>query len=71
MICSARFNDYDRFGNHKTLTVTDGSTLVHSYSYNKLDQLTSANLPSGQSFGFAYYASDDLQTLIYPNGCNG
>ena len=64
-------SDYDRFGNRDTLTVTDGGTLTHSYTYNKLNRLDTANLPGSQAFGFAYYASDDLQTLTYPNGVTG
>jgi RHS repeat-associated protein len=64
-------NDYDRFGNRDTLTVTDGGTLVHSFTYNKLNRLDSASLPGNQAFGFAYYANDDLQILTYPNGVTG
>ena len=58
---------YDRYGNRKELTLQDGINLVHTYSYNKLNQLASANLV-GASLSASYFGTDDLRTLTLPNG---
>jgi RHS repeat-associated protein len=58
---------YDRFGNRKQLTLQDGTNLVHSYTYNKLNQLASASLV-GAAVSASYFATNELQTLTLPNG---
>jgi len=63
-------DDYDRFGNRSTLTLIDSSgTYTHQYTRNKLNRLTSAVLPSGQTFNpLTYDNNDRLKQLITPSG---
>jgi RHS repeat-associated protein len=58
---------YDRFGNRNQLTLQDGTAAVNTYTYNKLNELASANLASG-AIALTYYANDDRQTVTLPNG---
>lgn len=58
---------YDRFGNRKELTLQDGTSVTHTYSYNKLNQLSSASLV-GASISRSHFANDDWQTVTLPNG---
>ena len=62
-----RQHRYDRFGNRNELTLQDGTNLVHSYGYNKLNQLASASLV-GAAVTASYFNTDELQTLTLPNG---
>ncbi len=57
---------YDRFGNRKELTLQDGTNLTHTYNYNKLNQLSSANLV-GASISLSHFGNDDRQTVSLPN----
>lgn len=60
--------DYDAAGNLKKLVFTDaGSAFTHTYQYNALNQLASANLPGSQLYGFTYYANDHLKQMTHPN----
>ncbi|MCF6334587.1 MAG: hypothetical protein L3J12_02465, partial [Spirochaetales bacterium] len=36
---------YDRFGNRSSMSLNDGQLLSHSYSFDKRNRLTQANLP--------------------------
>jgi RHS repeat-associated protein len=58
---------YDRFGNRGELTLVDAATTANTYSYDKLNQLTSATL-AGASLSLAYFDNDDLQSVTLPNG---
>lgn len=58
---------YDRFGNRKELTLLDGTNVVHTHTYNKLNRLTTANL-AGASISVGHYANDDRQAITLPNG---
>ena len=64
-------NDYDRYGNRSQFTLNDGSAQVHSYLYNKLNQLDAVTLPGtpAQVFDFDYYRdTGQIKTLTYPSG---
>ena len=63
-------DDYDRFGNRNTLTLTDsGGTYAHQYTRNKLNRLISAVLPGSQAFSTLDYDNNDrLKKLITPSG---
>jgi len=58
---------YDRFGNRKQLGLQDASPVTNSYSFNKLNQLTTVNLAGG-SITSTYYADDERHTVAFPNG---
>ncbi len=58
---------YDRYGNRKELTLQDGSPVVSTYTYNKLNQLASATL-AGAAVTLSNYANDDRQSISLPGG---
>jgi RHS repeat-associated protein len=58
---------YDRYGNRDELTLQDGAALTHAYTYNRLNQLTAADLV-GASISISYFANDDRQSVTLPNG---
>jgi len=63
-------NGYDRFGNRDTLVLEDGGPpAAHTWTYDRLDRLITADLPgSGQPLTFDYYANDDLKHIVHGNG---
>src|SRR5262249_35020749 len=58
---------YDRYGNSSQLGLVDGTTTTNNYSYNKLNQLSSATL-AGAAVSLAYFANDDRQGVTLPGG---
>jgi RHS repeat-associated protein len=60
--------DYDRYGNIKADTLTDGTPFPVTYSYDKRNRLASAVLPGNRNFAFTYYPSGEVQQTTYPNG---
>jgi len=63
-------DDYDRYGNRNALTLIDSSgTYTHQYTRNKLNRLTSATLPGGQTFSPLTYDNNDRpKQVITPSG---
>lgn len=60
---------YDRFGNRSSLVFTDGpDVLSHSWTYNDLNRLVTAQLASPGPLAFGYYANDDLEQVTHGNG---
>jgi RHS repeat-associated protein len=61
---------YDRFGNRKTLTLTDGAEVfTHSYVFDKLDRLDTATFPGNASaHDLDYRANGDLEKITAPSG---
>jgi len=57
---------YDNIGNRESLTLIDGQTITHNYTYNLLNQLTQAAL-NNQTYNFTYFNNDTLKTITYPN----
>jgi RHS repeat-associated protein len=57
---------YDRFGRRRELSLHDGGTIAHAYTFNKLDQLTSANLAGGV-IGMVYDGNDRRLNVTLPN----
>jgi RHS repeat-associated protein len=58
---------YDRFGNRRELTLQDGSAITSTETFNRLNQLASANL-AGNTLTFSYFANDELQQISFPAG---
>jgi RHS repeat-associated protein len=58
---------YDRYGNRSEVTLQDGAAVAHTYTYNKLNQLASANL-AGAAISVGNFTNDDRQTVTLPNG---
>lgn len=48
-------NDYDHYGNRNQLTLNDSVPQIHTYTHNKLNQLTNVIFPGAQSFDFDFY----------------
>jgi len=64
-------NDYDRYGNKDTLTLTDNNGVAsHQYTYNKLNRLNNAVLPGEVNVGFDYFDNNRLKQLQFPNSLN-
>jgi len=64
-------NDYDRYGNKDTLTLSDNSGVAsHQYTYNKLNRLNNAVLPGAVNVGFDYFDNNRLKQLQFPNSLN-
>ncbi|MCF6264818.1 MAG: hypothetical protein L3J24_14695 [Xanthomonadales bacterium] len=64
---------YDRFGNRSSMSLNDGQLLSHSYSFDKRNRLTQADLPqaglpASQSINLSYTEADERQQITYPNG---
>lgn len=58
---------YDRYGNRSELTLQDTAAITSSYSYDKLNRLTSATL-AGATSTLQYYDDDSRQSISLPNG---
>jgi RHS repeat-associated protein len=61
-------NDYDRFGNRNRFTLQDATSSISNFTYNKLNQLSSVNLPGNQNVGLNYLIdANQIQKMTYPN----